>query len=528
MYSIAKKAYLASLILSFFLQILKHFFMKHFFFTVRGNILSLILIVCTILMIVTSSAKAQGCSVPLVPPTLTFITANLNSVILRPSIHVWAHGCSFRVYYRDNYNSTVQGTVPYTPGSGNLSITSLPSGASYYFELQKQYSYGWGPASELASVNGNTLPGGSCTTGVDAGVYVNINNQGQRNLGTISSTSHVITTTDDIRGNNDDWYEVTTHSGELSGVITGYAVNDLTNGNRIHIAGVYIHDPWNANNNLYQVWRPSPNNPFATSFSVSLLPATTRKYYIFVKNGGPCYSSPYTLTLRSTPGVNAAAAGICPSSISGDCNGDGIVNAGDLTATSLEIFDGDGNSTSTSVGGTVVGRCGCDSNRDGVISAGDLTCTSYKIFNPNYVCGGGSSSYLISSGEFAATMQMAELLISEFAEKGSTPEDADIENMVNNLTRFIESVNIDNNSDVKHEIKIFPNPSASSIFVSGVSDGAEVELFDLSGRSVQVRSFSSGNVIKIDADDVPAGYYFLRIENAQTGELTTHPVSIVK
>ena len=500
--------------------------MKLLFLTFRDIKMSSILVVCTVLM-VTSSVKAQTCSVPLVPSILTFISSNLNSVVVKPNIHVWAHGCSFRVYYRDNFNSAVVGTLSYTPGSGNLTITNLPSGASYYFELQQLYSTGWGRASELASVNGNTLPGGSCTTGVDAGVYVNINNQGQRNLGTISSTSHVITTTDDIRGNNDDWYEVTTHSGELSGVITGHGVNDLTNGNRIHIAGVYIHDPWNANNNLYQVWRPSPNNPFATSFSVSLLPATTRKYYIFVKNGGSCYSSPYTLTLRSTPSVNAAAAGMCPISISGDCNGDGLVNAGDLTATSLEIFDGDGNSTNTSAGGTVVGRCGCDSNRDGIISAGDLTCTSYKIFNPNYVCGGGSNS-LISSGEFEATMQMAELLISEFAEKGSALEDADIENMVNNLTRFIESANFDNNSEVEHEVKVFPNPAAGSIFVSGVSDGAEVELFDLSGRSVQVRSFSNGNVIKIDTDDVPAGYYFLKIENAQTGELKTHPISIVK
>ncbi len=71
----------------------------------------------------------------------------------------------------------------------------------------------------------------------------------------------------------------------------------------------------------------------------------------------------------------------------GDCNGDGAVNAGDLTAVNLEIFDGDGDSWLNTFGGTYNFTRFCDANRDTKVDAGDLSCISNKIFDSTFTCG---------------------------------------------------------------------------------------------------------------------------------------------
>jgi hypothetical protein len=73
----------------------------------------------------------------------------------------------------------------------------------------------------------------------------------------------------------------------------------------------------------------------------------------------------------------------------GDCNGDGTVDAGDLSALVLEIFDGDGvlpadtptiNPMTSVFAGNAVG---CNPNQDYVVDAGDVSCTVMIIFgNP--------------------------------------------------------------------------------------------------------------------------------------------------
>ncbi len=68
-------------------------------------------------------------------------------------------------------------------------------------------------------------------------------------------------------------------------------------------------------------------------------------------------------------------------SLRGDCNGDGVVDASDLSACSLEIFDGDGNFWLDVPGGTFVGDpAGCDANADTLVDAGDVVCKSLLIF----------------------------------------------------------------------------------------------------------------------------------------------------
>ncbi len=71
----------------------------------------------------------------------------------------------------------------------------------------------------------------------------------------------------------------------------------------------------------------------------------------------------------------------------GDCNSDGTVDAGDISALVLEIFDGDGNLPADAPGGTFPGDpLGSDANEDGVVDAGDISCTVLLIFNGPGAC----------------------------------------------------------------------------------------------------------------------------------------------
>lgn len=71
----------------------------------------------------------------------------------------------------------------------------------------------------------------------------------------------------------------------------------------------------------------------------------------------------------------------------GDCNGDGLVDAGDLSALVLEIFDGDDVLPENTPGGSFPGNpVGCNPNQDVVVDAGDLSCTVLIIW------GGGTAA----------------------------------------------------------------------------------------------------------------------------------------
>jgi hypothetical protein len=60
----------------------------------------------------------------------------------------------------------------------------------------------------------------------------------------------------------------------------------------------------------------------------------------------------------------------------GDCNHDDKVDAGDITALGLEVFDEDGNVPRTVPGGTFLGNpTGCNANQDTLVDAGDVMCT---------------------------------------------------------------------------------------------------------------------------------------------------------
>lgn len=65
----------------------------------------------------------------------------------------------------------------------------------------------------------------------------------------------------------------------------------------------------------------------------------------------------------------------------GDCNGDRAVDAADLGASGLELFDGDGDFWLDVPAGTFAGQpVGCDANIDGRVDAGDVSCVGRRIF----------------------------------------------------------------------------------------------------------------------------------------------------
>ncbi len=75
----------------------------------------------------------------------------------------------------------------------------------------------------------------------------------------------------------------------------------------------------------------------------------------------------------------------------GDANNDGKIDAGDISALVLEIFDGDGTAAGDASGGSYAGCAGADSNQDGVIDAADIVCIVLQIFNGPGACGSGKA-----------------------------------------------------------------------------------------------------------------------------------------
>jgi Leucine-rich repeat (LRR) protein len=90
---------------------------------------------------------------------------------------------------------------------------------------------------------------------------------------------------------------------------------------------------------------------------------------------------------RSIPGLTSGGAvEIQTNLIAGDCNNDHVVDAGDVSAVVLEIFDGDGLNPADTPGGTFVGNPGCDANSDSIVDAGDISCTVLTIFGGAGAC----------------------------------------------------------------------------------------------------------------------------------------------
>jgi uncharacterized repeat protein (TIGR01451 family) len=96
-------------------------------------------------------------------------------------------------------------------------------------------------------------------------------------------------------------------------------------------------------------------------------------------------AQPYQVTLSATQLQNwTADFGFV---LRGDCNADKKVDAGDSSALTLEVFDGDGDASSAAPGGAFRGSgAGCNANQDTKIDAGDSTCLSLLVLDGPGAC----------------------------------------------------------------------------------------------------------------------------------------------
>lgn len=131
------------------------------------------------------------------------------------------------------------------------------------------------------------------------------------------------------------------------------------------------------------------NIDFTVKATCAAAPGTNRSARVgFSNDPSPSFGT-YGV---SVPGLSLDGFVRILEGLLGDCNGDGVVNAGDLSALVLEIFDGDDVLPENTPGGTFPGNpVGCNPNQDFLVDAGDLSCTVMIIFG-NTGCTGISAS----------------------------------------------------------------------------------------------------------------------------------------
>ena len=67
------------------------------------------------------------------------------------------------------------------------------------------------------------------------------------------------------------------------------------------------------------------------------------------------------------------------------------------------------------------------------------------------------------------------------------------------------------------EVRIYPNPSNSLIYVDNTEQWQEYRIYDARGQMIQQNSLSGTAVdLQIDISDLPRGLYYLQLNNQQT------------
>jgi hypothetical protein len=107
--------------------------------------------------------------------------------------------------------------------------------------------------------------------------------------------------------------------------------------------------------------------------------------------------------------------------MAGDCNNDHVVDAGDISAVVLEIFDGDGTDPAHTPGGTFGGNLGCDANGDNTVDAGDISCTVLTIFGGSGACTAQPDTLSRDNlGEVLSSEPLLSLPVGSLGESGGS------------------------------------------------------------------------------------------------------------
>ncbi|MEM8521519.1 ubiquitin-like protein [Flavobacterium sp. PL12] len=81
---------------------------------------------------------------------------------------------------------------------------------------------------------------------------------------------------------------------------------------------------------------------------------------------------------------------------------------------------------------------------------------------------------------------------------------------------FQASLGISNNNEINTGLKVFPNPSAVYLTVSGLTEDKNYTIFNLTGN-IAKRGIT-GDQEKINIQSLPTGVYFLKFENGSVAK----------
>lgn len=112
-----------------------------------------------------------------------------------------------------------------------------------------------------------------------------------------------------------------------------------------------------------------------------------------------------TPTIITTPTIlPTATQTITMTARRGDSNGDELIDGADIVACIQEIFDNDGTLSPDAPDSSYVTGSLCDTNQDAVIDAGDISCTSLLRVDGQHLCGADMDQ---STGQTVATLTIA-------------------------------------------------------------------------------------------------------------------------
>lgn len=212
------------------------------------------------------------------------------------------------------------------------------------------------------------------------------------------------------------------------------------------------------------------------------------------------------------------------------------IEAGDLTATGLEIFDGDGNLWYEIYKGsyTNFSAYGCNSNQDNVVDAGDIACTAGKIFNPALTCAPVTSASsnvasLTVSGNLNATRGATVNVPIALTAAGNSVAAAAFSVDFDNTALSFDAT--DANSDGMPDAVAFNVPAG--LMTSATYNAAEsrVEIV-ITGLVPPFPLLSDGTIAMVSltvSDDAAAGETAVSLNNGSLGsdEGASVPVEIV-